>query len=169
MHELIDDSTALQNKNNDLCGKKWNYLELKLLIKLELQQDGPTDSNLKNDTQIHTGDKTDSNVYPAVDQNANCDQLPINLSTNPQANNSTVFQIGTKHQLTFSHLACPKTKSQKLDGDHMKINLWFGLFKYFIHNHHFSNAKKMNQLQTLTMYLQTEQSLNFYAKVVCRR
>ena len=52
---------------------------------------------------------------------------------------------------TLTHLARPKLKIEPYDGDPMKWNLWYGLFKFLIHDQPISLAEKMTHLQTLTI------------------
>ena len=52
---------------------------------------------------------------------------------------------------TLTHLARPKLKNEPYDGDPMKWNLWYDLFKTLIHDQPISLAEKMTHLQTLTI------------------
>ena len=61
-----------------------------------------------------------------------------------------------------SHLSRPKIKIEPYDGNLLKWNTWFGLFKTLIHNQAISNAKKMTHLQTLTTGTAQQAISGFY-------
>ena len=126
---LITDFTALEDSIDDVCDRfqdmfrrsKNETNEQQQTQSVSITTDGPNDETAQ--------------AIPIVDTEEQTPAVAVGSSASPQP---------------ISHLSRPQIKIEPYDGNPLKWNTWFGLFKTLIHDQPISNAEKMTHLQTLT-------------------
>ena len=157
--QLIVDFTKIQDEYDDLTEKFSSLVKSATANQPEetCNNRSAVDLQQRADTIIDaTSGETlavDNHIGPSIQNDPPNNTRLSSADVQPQADTQQPTPSTTldpPHN-TLSHLARPKLKIEPYDGDPMKWNLWYGLFKTLIHDQPISLAEKMTHLQTLTI------------------
>ena len=157
--QLIADFTKIQDEYDDLTEKfssivqhaSANRPEETCNNRSEVHLQTPTDATIADTSgqTLAVDNHTGPSIQNAPTNHPRLTSADVQLQADTQQPTPSTT-LDPPHN-TLTHLARPKLKIEPYDGDPMKWNLWYGLFKTLIHDQPISLAEKMTHLQTLTI------------------